>query len=149
MAQAAVEENYSMLRPLLPLIASKRYQNSLFPIVLNLYRHEAVAIPLGDSLSAVVHFDEQFVAAMAAHRAGGLIIKLAPDRFVVAGHGFHVNFAELKGVPRNAEYLTIEEGTFDGDRWVRERVLNGDEENVSLPIHMPRILMVHLNRNGH
>jgi beta-galactosidase GanA len=146
-ALSAFEETYRVLRPLLPTIASKRYQNSLFPIVLNMYRHEAVAIPLGDSLTAVVHFDEKFVAETAVHRAGGIIIKLASDKFIVAGEGFHINFAEIKGTPRNAEYLSIEEGTFDGTRWVRERVLNGDEESTTLPTHRPRILMIHLNRN--
>lgn len=145
-ALASIEENYRVLRPLLPLIASKRYQNSLFPIVLNFYRHEAVAIPVGDSLSAVVHFDEIFAANTSSHRAGGMIIKLAPDRFVIAGHGFHINFTELKGTRRDAEFLSIEEGTFEGDRWVRERVLNGDEENVTLPTHAPRILLITLNR---
>jgi hypothetical protein len=76
---------------------------------------------VGDSLTAVVHFDENFIADTEAHRAGGIIIKLAPNEFVVAGEGFHVSFAETKGTPRNAEYLTIEEGTVDGDRWVRAR----------------------------
>jgi len=146
-ALAAFEENYRVLRPLLPLIVSKRYQNNLFPVVLNMYRHESIAIPVGDSLSAVVHFDEAFVANTSAHRAGGIIIKLAADRFVIAGEGFHINFAELKGMPRNAEYLSVEEGTFDGDQWARTRVLNGDEESVTLETHKPRILMVHLNRS--
>jgi hypothetical protein len=145
-AIASMEENFRVLRPLLPLIASKRYQNSLFPIVLSFYRHESVAIPLGDALSAVVHFDEPFVSSTDAHRAGGIIIKLSSDTFVVAGHGFHVDFEELTGSPRNAEYLTVEEGTYNAGKWVREHVLNGDEENTSLPTTRARTLLVRLNR---
>jgi beta-galactosidase GanA len=145
-AASSLEENYRVLRPLLPLIARNRYRGTLFPIVLGMYRHEAVAIPLGDSLAAVVHFDEKFAAETQAHRAGGIIVKLAPDTFIVAGHGFHIDWAELKGVPRNAEYLSIEEGTFDGDRWIVKRVLNGDEEDTTLRPHQPRILQVRLNR---
>ncbi len=143
---AALEENYRVLRPLLPIIARSRYQGTLFPVVLEMYRHESLAIPLGDSLSAVVHFDETFVAETQAHRAGGIIIKLAADKFIVAGEGFHVEFAELKGIPHNSEYLSIEEGTFDGEHWVTKRVLNGDEENTTLPLRQPRILQVRLNR---
>jgi hypothetical protein len=143
---SSLEENYRVLRPLLPLIARNRYRGTLFPIVLGMYRHEAIAIPMGDSLTAVVHFDEKFVAETQAHRAGGIIVKVAPDNYIVAGEGFHVEWAELKGTPRNAEYLSIEEGTFDGDRWVTKRVLNGDEENTTLPLHRPRILQVRLNR---
>jgi hypothetical protein len=143
---SSLEENYRVLRPLLPLIARNRYHGTLFPIVLGMYRHEAVAIPMGDSLTAVVHFDEKFVAETQAHRAGGIIVKLSPDTYIVAGEGFHVEWAELKGVPRSAEYLSIEEGTFDGDRWITKRVLNGDEENTTLPLRQPRILQVRLNR---
>jgi hypothetical protein len=145
---AALEENYRVLRPLLPIIARNRYHGTLFPVVLEMYRHESLAIPLGDSLSAVVHFDEPFVAETQAHRGGGIIIKLAADKFIVAGEGFHVEFAELKGIPRNSEYLSIEEGTFDGERWITKRVLNGDEENTTLPLHQPRILQVRLNRTA-
>jgi hypothetical protein len=143
---AALEEDYRILRPLLPIIELNRYKDTLFPVVLDMYRHESLAIPLGDSLSAVVHFDEPFVAQTQAHRGGGLIIKLGADKFVVAGEGFHLEFAELKGMPRNSEYLSIEEGTFEGEQWVTKRVLNGDEENTSLPVHQPRILQVRLNR---
>jgi hypothetical protein len=77
---------------------------------------------------------------------GGIIIKLAADKFIVAGEGFHIEFAELKGIPRNSEYLSIEEGTFDGEKWVTKRVLNGDEENTTLLTRQPRILQVRLNR---
>jgi hypothetical protein len=143
---AAVEENYRVLRPLLPIIARNRYRSALFPVVLDMYRHESLAIPLGDSLTAVVHFDEQFVADTQAHRGGGIIIKLAPDRFIVAGEGFHVTFAEVKGVPRNADCVSVEEGSFDGEAWTTKRVVTGDQGDVSLRLHQPRILQVRLNR---
>lgn len=147
-AGAAFEENYRVLRPLLPLIIQNRYRSTLFPIVREMYRHDSVAIPLGDSLSAVVHFDEDFVADINAHRVGGLIIKLEPNKFIVAGEGFHIDFEELRGIPREAGYLSIEEGTFRGDHWVTNRVLNGDEENARLPLHDPRILRVELDRGS-
>ena len=147
-AESAFEENYRILQPLLPLIIRNRYRGTLFPIVLDMYRHESVAIQLGDSLAAVVHFDETFVANIAAHRAGGIIIKLAPNKFIVAGEGFHIDFRELKGVPRDAGYLSVEEGTFQGERWITKRVLNGDEENTTLPPRHSRILQVELDRGS-
>jgi beta-galactosidase GanA len=146
--EAAFEENYRVLQPLLPLIVKNQNEGTLFPIVREMYRHDSVAIPLGDSLSAIVHFDEAFVADVSAHRGGGIIIKLAPNKFIVAGEGFHIDFEELKGVPRNAGYLSIEEGTFQAGQWVTNRVLNGDEENTSLPPHHPRILRVELDRKS-
>jgi beta-galactosidase GanA len=145
-AGAAFEENYRVLKPLLSVIEKERYQGRLFGFVAEMFRHEALAVPLGDSLAAVVHFDEPFVADTAAHRAGGLIVKMSPDTYIVAGEGFHVDFEELKGIPRAPEYLSIEQGTFDGDRWVTQKALNGDEENINLISHQPRILRVRLNR---
>jgi len=145
-AASAFEENYQVLEPLLPLIVNGRHRGTLFPIVLNMYRHESVAIPLGDSLDAVVHFDETFAADPNAHRAGGIIVKLTKDQYVVAGEGFHVEFVELRGPRRNAEFISIEKGTFNDGVWVREQALNGDEESVTLRPHNPSILLVKLNR---
>ncbi len=57
----------------------------------------------------------------------GIIVELAPDALVIAGTGFHVALLELTGSPRDAEILSLEEGTFDGKQWMRARRLNGDE----------------------
>ncbi len=56
-----------------------------------------------------------------------MIIELAADDYVVVGAGFEVQFRELTGPPRDAEFLSVEEGTFEGDHWIPTRRLNGDE----------------------
>jgi len=78
-------------------------------------------------------------------RGRGWIIELGPDDFVLAGPGFKVNFRELEGPPRDAEILTLEEGTFEGERWVPARRLNGDELHVELP-EQSKILRTRLLR---
>jgi hypothetical protein len=62
-----------------------------------------------------------------------MIIELAPDDFVVMGTGFDVTFREMLGPLRDAQLISIEEGTFQGEQWVASRRLNGDERHVSLP----------------
>ncbi len=62
-----------------------------------------------------------------------MIIELAPQDFVVMGAGFRLNFRELEGPPRDAQFLSLEEGTFEGDRWIPSRRLNGDELHIELP----------------
>ena len=57
-AASALEEDYRILRPLLPIIERNRYTGNLFSIVGEMNRHESLAIPVGNSLTAVVHFDE-------------------------------------------------------------------------------------------
>jgi hypothetical protein len=59
--------------------------------------------------------------------------RLAPDDFVVVDTGFDVTFREMEGPLRDAQLLSIEEGTFQGDQWMPSRHVNGDERHVSLP----------------
>lgn len=99
-------------------------------------------------MSAVVHFDEAFVAQTGAHRVGGIIIKLATDKDIVAGEGFHIEFVEHDRTKHAPEYLSIEEGSFDGDHWIMKCILNGDEESARFLPHQPRIVQIHLNRDA-
>jgi hypothetical protein len=62
-----------------------------------------------------------------------MIIELAPDDFVIMGTGFDVTFRETDGPLRDAQLISIEEGTFQGEQWIPSRRLNGDERHVSLP----------------
>jgi hypothetical protein len=78
-------------------------------------------------------------------RAGGIIIELARDDYIVAGFGFRLAFQEMQGPPRNPEFLSIEEGTFQDGKWIARRRLNGDELRVTL-FAGPRILRVRLRR---
>ena len=61
-----------------------------------------------------------------------MIIELGPDDFVVMGTGFDVTFREMEGPLRDAQLISIEEGSFQGDQWIPSRRLNGDERHVSL-----------------
>ncbi len=126
----SLEESYRVLGPLLPLIEKDQYTGKLFPIVEG--ADPAVAIPLGHALAAVVHFNEPFDASRAIYRAGGIIIELASDDYIVAGSGFQVDFRELKGPSRFAPFLSLEEGTFHNGQWQTTRRLNGDELHVAL-----------------
>jgi hypothetical protein len=132
-AAAEFEDLYRVLRPLLPLIA--RYQNTgkLHPLLQGIAQGEdwAYAVRLSNRLAASVEFTGKYDPEK--ERGRGLIIELGPDDFVVAGARFKVNFRELEGPPRDAEFLTLEEGTFEGERWVPSRRLNGDELHVELP----------------
>ncbi|WP_266183763.1 DUF5597 domain-containing protein [Dyella humicola] len=137
------QDTYSVLRPLLPLIASKQYTGKLHPVLQGLANGEdwKQSIRLTDRLAANIEFTATFDPVKG--RAAGMIIELAPNDFIVVGSGFDVAFREMQGPLRDAELISIEEGTFQGDQWVRARRLNGDERHVSLPDHST-ILRVHI-----
>jgi hypothetical protein len=142
---AEFEDLYRILRLLLPLIARLQYTGKLHPLLQGIAQGEewAYGIPLGDKLAASVEFTAKYDPEKG--RGRGLIVDLGPDDFVVAGAGFKVNFRELEGPQRDAQIVTLEEGTFEGERWVPARRLNGDELHVDLP-ERSRILRVRLLR---
>ena len=130
---AMFEDTYSVLRPMLPLIARYQYTGKLHTILQGLANGEdwKQSIRVGDHLAANVDFTATFDPVKG--RASGMIIELAPDDFVVMGTGFDVTFREMEGPLRDAQLISIEEGTFQGEQWVASRRLNGDERHVSLP----------------
>jgi Domain of unknown function (DUF5597)/Glycosyl hydrolases family 35 len=132
---AGFEDTYRMLRPMLPIIALYQYTGKLHPILQGLANGEdwKESIRVGDGLADNIDFTASFDPAKG--RASGMIIALAPDDFIVMGTGFDVTFRELRGPLRDAQLISIDEGSFQGDQWVPSRRLNGDERHVSLPDH--------------
>jgi hypothetical protein len=139
------EDVYRVLQPLLPLIARYQYTGKLHAVIQGVAQGEdwGYAVSVGQNLAASVEFTRPYNPERG--RAAGLIIELAPEDFVVAGSGFSVHFREMEGPLRDAQILSLEEGTFEGERWVPVRRLNGDELHVTLP-EKARILRVRLLR---
>jgi Domain of unknown function (DUF5597)/Glycosyl hydrolases family 35 len=127
------EDTYRVLRPMLPLIARYQYTGKLHPILQGIANGEdwKQSIRVGNRLAANIEFTASFDPAKG--RASGMIIEIAPDDFVVMGTGFDVTFREMDGPLRDAQLISIDEGTFQGEQWVPSRRLNGDERHVSLP----------------
>jgi hypothetical protein len=138
---AELEDTYGVLASLLPLIARFQYTDKLHAIVQG--EDWAQVVRLGTNLAAVVRFAKPY--APEGPRGRGMIIELGRDDFVVVGAGFEVTFHELEGPPREPQILSIDEGTFEGERWVPTRRLNGDEFHVNFP-EKARILRVRLLR---
>ena len=130
---AGFEDTYRVLRPMLPLIARYQYTGKLHPVLQGLANGEdwKESIRVSDRLAANIEFTAAFDPAKG--RANGMIIALTPDDFIVMGTGFDVKFREMEGPLRDAQLISIEEGTFQGDQWIATRRLNGDERHVSLP----------------
>lgn len=142
-AASDYEDTYRVLRPLLPMIARYQYTNRLHAIIQGVAQGEdwGCAIRIGGRRVARIEFTSVF--QLEQGRGRGMLIVLASDDIVVVGAGFKVIFRELDGPPRDADILSIEEGSFDDERWVRTRRLNGDERHVTLPAKA-RVLRVRL-----
>lgn len=77
-----------------------------------------------------------------------IVARAAPDRFLLTGASANVTFAPRLGAAGSIQLVTVEEGHFDGGRWVRERLLNGDETAFGLILPPEgRSLMVTVQEN--
>jgi beta-galactosidase GanA len=70
-------------------------------------------------------------------RAGALIVSVGPDAYVVAGNGVILTFTPADAADARAGIARVEEGRFDGRRWIPGRRLNGDETHQGRHLRLP------------
>jgi hypothetical protein len=95
-----------------------------------------------------------------AERGRGLLIQTQEDEFYLAGAGVAVDFIRrpdpldeksyihLSSRQSNQlNFLSVEEGHFEGNAWVTDYIRNGDESNFSLYVHGGQVVRIRLNPN--
>jgi hypothetical protein len=132
----AYARTYRVLRPLLPLVARHQGTGRLHAIVQDVEPRQVTRI--GSRVALVASFPRPY--DLNAPLGGGLVVELAPDDLVVAGCGIDFVVRDLEAPlvdphqwALRQPVLSIDEGTFEGERWVPGRRLNGDERWVRLP----------------
>jgi beta-galactosidase GanA len=76
---------------------------------------------------------------------GAAVIQLGPDEFLVAGSDVRLRFGlDRPAAGENVQFLDVEEGTFDGGRWVMKRRWNGDQTDYGLNLTRPTLLRVRM-----
>jgi beta-galactosidase GanA len=138
-AAAALTRSYATLSDLAPLIAAAGAGKTAG--VLFDKDHPKTVVRFGDLELTAVH-DYTFEWASPARleptwpRAGGLIVQVGPDEFIVAGDGVIVTFAAADakvgtGIER------VDEGHVTGGKFVVTRRLNGDETHQGRHLRLP------------
>ncbi len=135
---ALIRGTYSILASLSELICQNRGTGKMHGILQGRLMSQTVELT---NYYAHISF-ANFVDRMEIP-AGGMILELAENDFLLAGAGYSVRFVPKPETPPHFEYLSIEEGTFVQGRWVRRRRLNGDELHPVLPAE-PALLRVRL-----
>ena len=87
-----------------------------------------------------------------------LLLQTGEDEFYLSGAGVKVDFIkrpdplEEDSYPHltsrqsgTLNFLSVEEGHFDGDQWVVDRQRNGDESNFALFVHRGQTVRIRLN----
>jgi hypothetical protein len=131
----AIEDD---MDPKQDLAASYRAVNSLAPLLLEHQaagdvhgfildkQHPAADFTL-NGIALHVSIDEIF--GHHAESGYGLIIATGPEEFIGAGKGFRVTVAPVSSSGPRVGIASIDEGTFEGAKWVPGRRLNGDEND--------------------
>jgi Domain of unknown function (DUF5597)/Glycosyl hydrolases family 35 len=127
---------YRVLKPLLGLVARHQGTGRLHAIVQDVEPRQVLRV--GSRVALVASFPRPY--DLRGPIGGGLVLELAPDDLVVAGCGIDFVVRDLEAPlvdphqwATRQPVLSIDEGTFEGERWVPGRRRNGDERWVRLP----------------
>jgi len=68
--------------------------------------------------------------------AGGLMISVAPDEIYVAGTGIVITFTSVLA-NKKAGFISVDEGTFENEKWIPGRRMNGDQDHQGRHVRIP------------
>ncbi|GAA4469569.1 GH35 family beta-galactosidase GalD [Nibrella saemangeumensis] len=123
---AGIAANYRLLRPAIPLITSLQKAGKL--------KAAAEEDGLGDELLHFSQYDLLLTYGFPTYREGKemtgrvLVGETGPDEFVLIGFDTKFQFRPRLGSGfSSAEFISVEEGTFENGTWKKIRNWNGDE----------------------
>ena len=134
-----ISQGYKVLQDLTPLILENQGMGTMRGVLFD-SASQSANITLGNYTFTFRH---EYAWRFAQHRpgptprVGGLIIRLSPDEFIIAGTGMLVTFRPKDEVDARAgigyDYL----GKFVDGKWVTDLVLNGDQTNQGRQFFLP------------
>jgi beta-galactosidase GanA len=149
-------EVYRLIRPMAPLLAKLGFENRIVGGAEPDEHEHAFAqnFELGEWTANLRYGKGQFGASdwtwlkdrpigPQGPTGGAVIAQMGPNEFIVTGRDVRVAFGSKSGKP--TQMARVEEGHFEGDRWVFERVWNGDQTDWDLNFtRLPQVLRVRL-----
>jgi beta-galactosidase GanA len=128
---APIAKAYGVLSRLAPLVLARQGSDALTGVLLD-KEHPEETLALGGYALRAVHdftWEWSFGDRNAASwpRAGGLVMCVGPDEFLVAGTGIIVTFAAQSPAEGEVGLESVDEGTCENGAFVPARRLNGDE----------------------
>jgi beta-galactosidase GanA len=130
---------YDVLNQLEPLILKNQGGHAMAGALLDSAQHET-AVRLGGYTFHVRHeYSWPYARRQEGEtpRFGGMIIMLSPDEFLIAGCGIVVTFETRNREDGIAGIGRIEEGGFDGGKWMPGRLMNGDQSHQGRHLYLP------------
>jgi len=137
---APIGRGYAVLSQLTPLILQTQGQDMMAGVLLD-KENQTTEVKLGQyTLTACHDYTWKWSSgpkeADIWPQAGGIIISVGPDEYVIAGTGLIVTFA-LNTAEEIAGIISVQEGRYDNGQWVGGRWLNGDENHQGRHVRLP------------
>ena len=117
--------SYRVLAGLAPLVLEHQSAGDVHGFVLDKLSR-SVDFNLG---GYAVHVTLDEIFGHSAENGFGLVMATGKDEFLGAGKGFRVSFKPLSPGEGQVGIAAVDEGSFEGGKWVPGRRLNGDEND--------------------
>lgn len=117
--------SYQVLQELTPLILEHQATGDMHGFVLDRSRPSETFVING--IEVQISLDQIFGGR--AENGFGLVMVMGANEFLGAGEGFRVSFRNRANESDRVGIGAIEEGRFEGGKWVGGRRLNGDEND--------------------
>jgi len=122
---------YNILKQLSPIILKNRGKNKIRGVLLD-KDMPVQEIQLGNySITCSFELNDKYAAKTIDEnpKAGGIIIQLSEDEYIIAGSGLIVTFTPIDKEYPIAGFISIDEGKYDNGKWIPGRRLNGDQNH--------------------
>jgi beta-galactosidase GanA len=134
-------QSYDLLTQLTPLVLEHQGTGTMAGVLLD-EQNQKRQVNLGNFRLNVAHdytlgWFSKDEAGRPWPQAGGLIIMLAPDEFLVAGTGLVVTFDPTSPGDPIAGIVSIQEGQYVNGKWVGGRWLSGDQSHQGRHLRIP------------
>ncbi|MBN1766118.1 MAG: DUF5597 domain-containing protein [Sedimentisphaerales bacterium] len=132
-ALAIISQSYDLLRQMSGVILKHQGRETMAGVLLD-KENQVREIELGNYLLKVSHdFTWSWSSGSADDptwpQAGGIIISVGPDEYIIAGSGIIVTFKPSTTNKGHAGIVSIQEGKYIKGKWVPGRWLNGDQSH--------------------
>lgn len=140
-ARERLSEAYHLLAAIEPLLTARRGRDALSGVLLDHDQRETTLELGGFRLRALHDFTWEWSPGFGAlepwPRAGGLILALGEGEYLIVGSALLVEFSPSTNDGSAIGLDRVEEGRFDGNRWIPTRRLNGDDTHQGRHVRLP------------
>ena len=138
---APLARAYDILSQMSPLILEHQGKNTMAGVLLD-KDNQKQKVVLGEYVLMVSHDYTWGWSAGAGQSgqwppAGGIIISVGPDEYVIAGTGIIVTFEPSAPDEQIAGIAGIQEGKYVNGRWLPGRSMNGDQSHQGRHLRIP------------